>query len=66
MQHCIVNAILLTSDKKIVVGVKKTSINLLQGILAYVGGNLSPDEVEVNNFEDIYTMIDDDRDRRRD
>ncbi len=57
MQHCIVNAILLTSDKKVVVGVKKTSINLLQGILAYVGGNLSPDEVEVKNFEDIYTMM---------
>jgi hypothetical protein len=57
MQHCVVNAILVTSDKKLVVGVKKNSVDLKQGKLGYIGGNLNADEVKVNSFEDIYTMM---------
>ena len=57
MQHCVVNAILQTSDKKLVVGVKKNSVDLQQGKLAYIGGNLNADEVKVSSFEDISTMM---------
>jgi len=57
MQHCVVNCLLLTSDKKLVVGVKRNSVDLKPGKLAYIGGNLNSDEVKVNSFEDIYTMM---------
>ena len=57
MQHCVANGILLTSDKKLVVGIKKNSVDLKPGKLAYIGGNLNADEVEIHTFEDIYTMM---------
>lgn len=57
MQHCVVDGILVTSDKKVVMGVKRNSVDLKEGKLAYIGGNMSADEVKVNSFEDMYTMM---------
>ena len=57
MQHCVVNVILLTTDRRIAVGIKKNSVDLRPKKLAYIGGNLNANEVEVTKFEDIYTMM---------
>lgn len=57
MRNCCVDAILITTDGKIVVGIKKNSVDLVQGKLGYIGGNMNADEVEVNSFENICTMM---------
>lgn len=57
MKNACVDAIMVTTDGKIVVGVKTRSVDLKQGKLGFIGGNMNADEVQVNSFEDIYTMM---------
>lgn len=57
MKNSCVDAIILTTDGKVVVGVKKNSVDLKQGKLGYIGGNMNADEVEVSSMEDIYKMM---------
>lgn len=57
MKNACVDAIMVTTDRKIVVGVKTRSVDLKQGKLGFVGGNMNADEVKVSSFEDIYTMM---------
>lgn len=57
MVHCCVDAILTTTDGKVVYGVKKRSVDLKEGKLGFVSGNMNADEVKVNAFEDIFTMV---------
>lgn len=55
--HCGVNCILYTRDKKLVIGKKKSSINLEKGIFSFVNGNLNKDELEVSDFDDIIATV---------
>ncbi len=57
MKNSCVDVIILTTDGKVAVGVKKNSVDLKQGKLGYIGGNMNADEVVVNSMEDIYTMM---------
>jgi hypothetical protein len=57
MKNCCVDLIPITTDRKVVVGVKKNSVDLKRGKLGYIGGNMNTEEVSVSKFEDIYTMM---------
>jgi hypothetical protein len=57
MKNCCVDLIPITTDGKVVVGVKKNSVDLKQGKLGYIGGNMNADEVAVTKFDDIKTMM---------
>jgi len=57
MRNCTVNAIPITTDEKIIVGIKKNSVALQPFKLGYIGGNMNEDEVKVKDFEDIYSMM---------
>lgn len=57
MIHSCVDAIPVTTDGKIVYGVKKRSVDLVEGKVGYVSGNMNADEVRVRTFEDVYSMM---------
>lgn len=52
--HCGACCYLITTDHKIVIGRKTTSVGLEKGILGAVGGNLNKDELEIYTFNDIF------------
>lgn len=57
MQNCCVDLLPITTDGKIVVGIKKNSVDLHTDKLAYIGGNMNKEEVRVRDFEDVYSMM---------
>lgn len=57
LRHCVTGALILTADRQIVVGIKKSSVHLQEGIYGHVSGNLNADEMTITTFLDIYGFI---------
>lgn len=57
MVHCVVDAIMVTTDNHIVYGIKRLTTNLEKGKAGFIGGNLNADEVEVKSFHHIGEMM---------